>query len=383
MFFQKVREGAPDSVFGMLGAFQADPRPEKISLMVGIYKNEALQSELLPVVKKVRGDFAADYLPFEGVPGLEELLGPLVFGPEYGTGYSDRIYMTQTVGGTSALRIGADFLAQEVGRKVYAPNPTWGNHRNIFERAGCTLELLPYYRRGLDIEAYLAALRALPASSIVLFHPTCHNPTGCDPTFEQWVEISSICQERKLFPFFDFAYQGLGDGMEEDAKVVRMFQERGHEMLVAYSCSKNFSLYCQRVGALFVVCPDIGTKLRVGSQIRRIIRAMYSNPPEHGGRIVAEILKQSDLRKQWLDQVEKMRMRIVRARDELVDHLEGFDHLRDRKGMFLVLDLTHAQVQALIEKHAIYSLEHGRISIAGLNEKNIPRVAKGIMDVCE
>lgn len=379
MFFDHVREGAPDAIFGMLGAFLADPRPEKINLMVGIYKDESLKSELIPVVREIKErlqDFAADYLPFEGVKELPELLAPLVFGKNL-----PHMYVAQSVGGTGALRVGAEFLAQEVSKRVYLPNPTWGNHRNIFERAGFTISNLPYYnheKRSFDREAYIAALKVAEPMSVVIFHPTCHNPTGSDPSFEDWKEISSICQERRLFPFFDFAYQGFGDGLEEDAKVIRLFAERGHEMFVAYSCSKNFSLYCQRMGALFAVCKDAGAKFRVGSQIKRIIRAMYSNPPSHGARIVVEVL--SHEKERWMEQVEAMRQRLTRARELLALRL-GYRHLLQRKGMFLYLDLNQHQVQELIQKHAIYTLESGRISLAGLTPANTDIVAQKVKAV--
>jgi aspartate/tyrosine/aromatic aminotransferase len=331
----------------------------------------------------------ANYLSFVGLPEFLGCLGSLVFGKGWDAG---RIYAAQSLGGTGALRVGADFLAQEVGRRVYVPQPTWGNHRNIFERAGFGVESIPYYceaKHGFDGEGYLARLGALEPKSIVVFHAACHNPTGSDPTFEEWKKISAICKERSLLPFFDFAYQGFGDGLEEDARVVRYFLEQGHEMLVAYSCSKNFSLYSQRIGALFVICKDGQARERVGSQVNRIIRAMYSNPPAHGARIVAEILTSGDLCAAWKKEVDLMRRRIVAAHKGLFDLLiaksksRDFSFLKGRKGMFTYLDLSKAEVQALIEQHGVYTLDNGRISVAGLTPANTPIVAEKIIAVCK
>ncbi|MDE3045044.1 MAG: aspartate/tyrosine/aromatic aminotransferase [Verrucomicrobiota bacterium] len=395
IFFEHVIEGPPDAVFGLMGTFRADQRPEKINLMVGIYKDEHLKSEVMPVVKKAKekvlaSDQMADYLPFDGAPQFFESLGKLVFR-EWGN-VEDRVYATQAIGGTGALRLGADFLAQEVGKRVWIPQPTWANHRGIFERAGFTVETLPYYssaQHGIDKSAYFKHLRSLPPKSVVLFHGTCHNPTGCDPTLEEWKEISHICKERSLLPFFDFAYQGFGDGVEEDAGPVRLFLDEGHEFLVAYSCSKNFSLYCQRVGALFVVCKEAAVKPRVGSQIKRIIRTTYSNPPAHGAKIVAEVLNDRALKVEWLKELDQMRHRISQARALLVKKLVAkakkidFRFVQQHKGMFSYLDLSPKQVKELMEKHGIYMLDSGRINVAGLTSQNIDRVVDQVIAVSE
>lgn len=397
MFFDQVMEGPPDAIFGMMGAYEADQRSYKTNLMVGIYKDEQLQSALLPSVKLAKErvlakDCLANYLSFQGISAYSQALGELIFGKNLWTANEARIYAAQSLGGTGALRLGADFLRQEVGQEIYLPQPTWGNHRNIFERAGYHIHTLPYYsaeKHGFDAEAYLAKLRMLPPKSIVLCHAACHNPTGSDPTFAEWEQISAVCKERALFPFFDFAYQGFGEGLELDAKVVRMFLDEGHEMMVAYSCSKNFSLYSQRVGALFVVCPNGEQRLRVASQLNRIIRALYSNPPAHGARIVLEILSDPDLCRAWKQEVEQMRIRINRAHTDLSKALiskakrRDFSFLTKRKGMFSYLDLSQSEVAALIAKYAVYTLESGRISVAGLTPLNTDLVANHIIAVCE
>ncbi len=388
MFLDHVSEGAPDPVFGLQGAFAADLRAEKMSLMVGIYKDAQLKSELMPIVDQEKAaDRMADYLPIDGLVEFTQQVGELCFGHDQWSKHRSKIYGAQAVGGTGALRVGAEFLAQEVGRSVWIPHPTWPNHRSILERAGCTVSTLPYYNRDLhsfDRKAYLDALQALPEKSIVLFHAACHNPTGSDPTFEDWTRISDICKERQLFPFFDMAYQGFGAGIEEDARAVRYFLEQGHEMAVAYSCSKNFSLYCQRVGALFVVCGDAAVKGRVASQVKRIIRALYSNPPAHGAFLVAQILKSPAKREIWKQELEAMRKRISSMREKLVKKLPSrFSFVKHHKGMFSYLDLDKEQVARLIEEEAVYTLDSGRINLAGLNDENIDRFIESLRRVCE
>lgn len=392
MFFHNVNEAQPDAVFGLLGTFAADVRAQKVDLMVGIYKNEHLKAELLPSVRRAKEqimgqDLLADYLPMDGLRELVELLGPLVFGEGAWREAHGRIYGAHTVGGTGALRAGAEFLAQEVTKSIYVSNQTWPNHHAVFERAGCRVEQYPYYsreKRGFDFDAMAEVLEKLPPKTAVLLHACCHNPTGCDPTVQEWKEISLIMKEKKLLPFFDFAYQGLAEGLDEDAEAVRIFMRDGHEMLIAYSCAKNFSMYCQRVGALFVVDENAAVKLRVGSQVKRIVRALYSNPPAHGARVVVEVLKQEDLRRVWHKDLEAMRHRLKSMRMALVQRLSrggNFDYLSGCKGMFSFMDLSQGQVQKLIDEFAVYLLANGRISIPGLNAKNIDYVVNSILSV--
>ncbi|MCI0619312.1 aromatic amino acid transaminase, partial [bacterium] len=375
MFFDQVGEAPPDPIFGLAQAFKADVRKEKVNLVVGIYYDEHLRAELLSSARAAKTDILsqdlmADYLPIDGLHEMIELLGPLVFGDQAWSEHHGRIYAAHTTGGTGALRVGAEFLAKEIGKSFYVPNHTWPNHRSILERAGCQFENYPYYsreKRGFDFEAMAAFLGGLKEKSIVILHACCHNPTGCDPSLEQWKEISRIMKEKRLLPFFDFAYQGLGDGLEKDADAVRVFLKDGHEMLIAYSCSKNFSMYCQRVGVLFIVDENSAIKTRVGSQIKRIIRALYSNPPAHGARIVREILKRDDLRKVWLKDLESIRRRIHLMRETLIQRLiskaKGIDfgYLKGCKGMFSFIDMDRSQVQKMIDEFAIYMTDNGRI----------------------
>jgi aspartate/tyrosine/aromatic aminotransferase len=397
MFFSGVLEGQPDAVFGLAGAFKADVRPEKVDLMVGIYKDANLCAALPSSVVKAKQeilsrDLQADYLPLDGLAEFHDLVGRLVFSDVVWEEAKGKIYAAQTAGGTAALRVGGEFLAQEVGKTIYIPDPTWPNHRQIFERAGLRVETYPYYSRqkkAFDCEAMCQKLSALPEKTIVVLHAACHNPSGCDPTLEEWKRISAIMKEKKLLPFFDSAYQGLGDGLQRDASALRYFMKEGHEMLIAYSCSKNFGLYCQRVGALFVVNENSAVKIRVGSQIKRIIRALYSNPPSHGAKIVIDILTQKPLREEWEGELEGMRKRIVATREELVRKLSArgqktdFSYLHKREGLFMYIDLSKTQVQRLIDEFAVYLLDSGRISVAGLAEKNIDYVVDSIIRVVE
>jgi len=389
MFFDQVPAGRPDAVFGLGAAFKKDPRPNKVDLTVGIYKNERLEAELFPVVKEAKAkvlgeDFLADYLPMDGLPEFSDQLGTLMLGKSLWPGEAARVYGAESVGGTGALRVGAEFLRREVGKKICIPDPTWPNHKQIFERAGFEVGTYPYYeKRVFDCEKACRKLKELPEKTVVLFHASCHNPTGCDPTEEDWKRLSEICLKKKLLPFFDFAYQGLGEGLEQDAQGVRWFVQQGHEMGIAYSCSKNFSLYCQRVGALFFIGKDAAAKARIGSQVKQTIRAMYSNPPAHGARIVTHILTHATLREQWKKELESARKRVVSIRKELVTRLgkERFHYLLRSVGLFAYLDLTKAQVEKLIQQYGVYLLQDGRINVAGLTKNNVEYVAESILSV--
>ncbi len=396
MIFDEVLEAKPDPIFGLTGSFKADVRENKVNLLVGIYKDEKLRSPLLPSVEKARElvgrqEEVADYLPFEGLSGFVDEIGKVIFGQGWDQEHS-RIFGAQAVGGTGALRLGAEFLAQEVSKRVSISHPTWPNHRGVFERAGFSVDSYTYYsseKKWFDLEGMCKSLETLEEKSIVVLHAACHNPTGCDPSREEWEQISDLMLRRGLVPFFDFAYQGFGLGVDEDAYPVRLFYERGHEMLVAYSCSKNFSLYNQRVGALYVVTPDPVVKMRVGSQVNGCIRTLYSNPPAYGARLVWEVLKNSTLKKEWEGDLKAIRSRLSSAREQLVSGLtsqakrKDFHYLRNHKGMFSFVDLDKSQAQQLIDEYAIYLIDNGRISIAGLTSENIDYVVRAILAVSD
>ncbi len=252
------------------------------------------------------------------------------------------------------------------------------------------VETLHYYNsstHSFDRDAFLKELRTVPEKGVVLFHAACHNPTGSDPTMEDWEVISDICKERGIFPFFDYAYQGFGEGIAEDSKVLRLFLNAGHEMLVAYSCSKNFGLYCQRVGALFAIGGSKAIKIKVGSQIKKVIRANYSSPPAHGAMLIAEILKDPILTAQWIKDVHCMRDRIYSMREKLVLNLKSrtghFDFIQKHKGMFSYLDLTKPQTDRLMNEFGVYVLDKGRVNVAGLNEHNIDYFVNSLLKVCD
>lgn len=381
MFFQQIKEAAPDPIFGLLGAFHRDPRREKINLMVGIYKDNEGNAPVLKSVQRAMGrmeETVADYLPIDGLPELVEVIGLLAFGQ-----LNETIYGAHTPGGTGALRVGAELLIQEGAKGCYVPNQTWPNHFSIFQRAGFEVMEYPYYsfkKKGFDLESVLSFFSKIPKRSILVFHACCHNPTGADPTSTQWHEISKIVKNRELFPFFDFAYQGLGEGITKDREAVEIFLQEGHEMAVAYSCSKNFSMYCQRVGALFVVSEK---KKAVESQTKKIIRALYSNPPAHGARLVTEVLKRE--KGLWSEELDKMRLRLNKMRDLLIDRLSGHmdvEYLQNHKGMFSLMELNKQQVERLIQEFGIYMTDNGRISVAGLTTENVDYVVNSLVKVC-
>jgi len=397
MFFQEVLEAKADPIFGLNEAFQADPRPNKVNLVVGIYKDDALRPVLMPSVKRAKDelvatDFTADYLPIDGFPDFYNRIGGLVFGENLWAENQSRIYAGQTIGGTGAIQIGGQFLSQEGMKSIVIPNPTWPTHRSILERAGCTVDSYAYYDRkqhGVDFEALLSSLSSFPEKTAVLLHTVCHNPTGCDLSVREWEELSRFMKNRKLLPFFDFAYHGLGEGIEKDRKPIEIFLEEGHEMIVAYSCSKNFSLYCQRVGALFIVEENGLGKRRIGSQVKRIMRSLYSNPPAYGCQIVAHLLQVSSLRAEWEKDLASMRHRIASMRESLIQRLSAsrsktdFQFLLKHKGMFSFIDLEQSQVHRLIHEFGIFLTDNGRISLSGLSSRNIEYVVKGLIAVCE
>ena len=389
MFFQAVPEAPPDAVFGLMGTFKADPRPQKVNLLAGVYKNERLETVLLPSVQKAIEQkyrtLPADYLPIDGIQEFVDALGPVIFGKHW----SSKIYGAHAVAGTGALRLGVEFIAREVSKTIYIPQPSWPIHRLVFERAGCRVETYPYYnpaKHGYDHALFMDFLGSLAPKSVVVLHAACHNPTGSDPTADEWAEIAGRMLERGLLPFFDFAYQGLGDGLEEDAAALRHFASSGMEFLVAYSCSKNFSLYAQRVGALYVVSENGAEKSKIASQIKQIIRSLYSSPPAFGAVMVAHILN-GPLRGEWEKELTAMRHRLQTVRSAFVHQLmdqtqkSDFRPLLKHRGMFSFIDLEKPQVRQLIDRFGIYMLDNGRINIAGLNDHNLDYVVKSLISV--
>jgi len=385
-----------DPILGVTEAFNADPNPRKVNLGVGVYCDENGKVPLLECVKRAEReitDMAAprSYLPIDGIAAYDREVRTLLFGANADVVGAGRAVTVQALGGTGGLKVGADFLRRFApGAQVWISDPSWENHRALFEGAGFKVNTYPYYEpatHGLDFPGMIAALERLTPGSIVLLHACCHNPTGVDPTPAQWPRIVEVVRARGLVPFVDLAYQGFGDGMDADGAVVRSFAATPGPLLVASSFSKSFSLYGERVGALSVVAADKDEAGRVLSQLKRLIRANYSNPPTHGGQIVATVLCSPELRALWEAELATMRNRIKLMRALLVERLHervpGADYrfMLAQRGMFSYSGLTKAQVQVLREEFSVYAIDTGRICVAALNTRNIEDVAAAIANV--
>ena len=385
-----------DPILGLTEAFNADPNPGKVNLGVGVYYDDGGKVPLLDCVRRAESMLLAQaapraYLPIDGLPAYDRAVRELVFGADCPALKEGRIVTVQTLGGTGGLKVGADLLrriAPQAG--VWISDPTWENHRGLFENAGFTAGAYPYYddkTHGLKFEDMLAALRALPAGSIVLLHACCHNPTGVDLSAEQWKSVLEEVASRGLTPFLDFAYQGFAEGIEADGAAVRNFARAGIPVLVSSSFSKSLSLYGERVGSLSVVAQSADEAERVLSQLKRLVRTNYSNPPTHGGRVVATVLTTPELRSLWEQELGHMRERIREMRRLLVKRLRervpkiDFSFIERQRGMFSYSGLSREQVVRLREEFAVYAIESGRICVAALNTKNIDYCADGIARV--
>ncbi len=387
MYFEKLEELPHDPILGIKGAFLQDPRSQKVDLGVGNYKNERLQEEVMEVVKEAetvicKQEKKADYLPIDGSQEFLQKAGELVFQEEYVL-LSHKLYAAQSVGGTGALRVLGELLVKLGGKEIYLCNPTWPNHHLIFEKAKLKIITYRYLEDNgieLDFKNQIKILQKASENSIVVFHASCHNPTGIDPSRREWEELLAICQHKRLFPIFDLAYQGLGIAVAEDAWPVRLFAKSGIEMATAVTFSKNFSLYSQRVGSLFILGKDEEQKRKIASHVKQIIRSFYSNPPSHGAMIVTEVLQNEKMRRRWELELAKMRERMQKMREAL-SLLLSSPQIMQQKGMFSLLPLTVSQVKELQAKYGIYLLENGRINIGGLNNANVQIVADAIKKV--
>ncbi|MGF6289515.1 amino acid aminotransferase [Paraburkholderia youngii] len=385
-----------DPILSLNEDFQLDPRPNKVNLSIGIYFDDAGK---LPVIDAVRRAETAlldaigprSYLPMAGLPLYRDTAQALVFGANSAARAEGRIATLQTLGGSGALKVGADFLKRYFpGSQVWISDPSWENHRVIFEGAGLTVNTYPYYdpqTGGLRFAEMLAAIDALPEKSVVLLHACCHNPTGVDLSPVQWAELAPVLQRRKLIAFVDMAYQGFGAGLEEDAAPVRLLADANVPLIVANSFSKNFSLYGERVGALSVVCKSADEAARVAGQLMSAVRANYSNPPTHGARLVANVLADATLRASWEAELGAMRERILAMRNVIHAGLDGRvdEVMRARyvaqRGMFTYTGLSESQVERLRNEYAVYVLRSGRMCVAGLNARNADYVASSIAAV--
>ena len=394
--FEKVTAAPADPILGLTEEFRNDHRSHKINLGVGIYKNDAGDTPILKTVKKAEQilldtEKTKNYLSIEGNAEYGVLVQGLLFGADSEIVTSRRARTAQAPGGTGALRIGAEFLArQKLSRKVWISNPTWVNHFQVFGAAGMETGEYTYYNpqtRGLDFDGMLTSLTAAAPGDVVLLHGCCHNPTGIDPTIEQWETLAKFCAERQLLPFFDFAYQGFAFGVEEDAAGLRTFARYHREMLVASSFSKNFGLYNERVGAITLVTESADVANVAFSQVKTTIRANYSNPPAHGAAVVTTVLKDPALKAEWIAEVKEMRDRIWEMRELFVAKLKAqgvkqdFSFMTEQNGMFSFSGLDKAQVARLKDEFAVYIVGSGRISVAGITRNNIDAICAAIAGV--
>ena len=394
--FAAIEMAPRDPILGITEAFNADKNPNKVNLGVGVYYDDNGKVPLLECVRKAEAQLMEKaaprtYLPIEGLAAYDKAVQELVFGADSAVIQEKRAITAQAIGGTGALKLGADFLKRfSPNAQVWISDPSWENHRALFESAGFAVNNYAYYdpaTRGVNFDGMMKALNDMPAGSIVVLHACCHNPTGADLTEAQWTDVIQVVTKRGLVPFLDMAYQGFGDGIDEDGKVVRRFADAGGPLFVSNSFSKSFSLYGERVGALSIVATSTEEASRVLSQLKRVIRTNYSNPPVHGGQVVATALSTPELRKIWEEELAGMRVRIREMRQSLVQKLKekapghDFDFVIKQRGMFSYSGLTKAQVERLRTEFSIYAVDTGRICVAALNSRNIDSVVEAIAKV--
>jgi len=388
--FEHIAPYAGDPILTLNEAFGRDPRAHKINLSIGIYFDDAGRLPVMAAVREAETAMLQDigarpYQPMEGAANYRQAVQDLLFGPGHEAVTSGRIATVQTIGGSGGLKVGSDFLQRHFPQsQVWVSDPTWDNHRAMFEGAGLAVHTYPYYDAaagGLRFGEMLAAFKALPAQSIVLLHACCHNPTGVDLSAAQWAELIPVIRARRLIPYVDIAYQGFGDGIDEDAFAIRALADAGISFFCASSFSKSFSLYGERCGALSVVCPNAAEAELVLGQLRATVRRNYSSPPTHGGQIVARVLQTPALRARWTAELDAMRKRIQTMRQRLHAVLgaklpgRNVDYFISQRGMFSYTGLSPAQADRLREEHAVYVLRSGRMCVAGLNSSNVDATA--------
>lgn len=395
--FKHVDAYAGDPILSLMETFKADPRADKVNLSIGLYYDEAGVVPQLAAVAEVEQRQAGQphaaslYLPMEGLAAYRQAIQALLFGADHPAVTAGRVATVQTVGGSGALKVGADFLKRYfAGSEVWVSNPTWDNHRAIFEGAGFKVNTYPYFddaTRGVDFDGMLATLNTLGKNSIVLLHPCCHNPTGVDLDQQQWQQVVEVVKARELIPFLDIAYQGFGEGLVEDAFAIREMARAGVPCLVSNSFSKIFSLYGERVGGLSVVCDDVATAGSVLGQLKATVRRNYSSPPAFGAQLVAGVLGDVALNAQWAAEVEVMRKRILDMRQGLVDLLgellpgEDFQFFLRQRGMFSYTGFSVEQVRRLRDEFGVYLIDSGRVCMSGLRPANLRQVAEAFAAV--
>ncbi|MDG5467231.1 aspartate/tyrosine/aromatic aminotransferase [Deltaproteobacteria bacterium IMCC39524] len=394
--FEKVQIAPPDPILGLTEMFKADPNPDKINLTVGVYQDANGETPVLATVKEaekriLEQEKSKGYLPMTGEPAYCAQVQELLFGEGHEIIATKRAATAQCPGGTGALRVAGDYLhTLHPGAKIWLSNPTWANHNTIFAAAGLTCEKYDYrdpVTNGLDFDAMCESIKTIPKGDIILLHGCCHNPTGIDPTVEQWALLGDLLAEQGVLPLVDFAYQGLGAGIEQDRAGLLELTKKVKQMLICSSFSKNFGLYRERTGALTVVADSADQAATVMSQVKLRIRYNYSNPPSHGGQIVATVLSDKELKARWIEEVADIRNRINEMRHLLVKTLkekglkEDFSPIIEQCGMFSVTRLTKEQVKELREKYSIYIVDSGRINVAGLTHDNMDRLCEAVKAV--
>ena len=396
MFFDKIEAAPADPILGLGEAFKAETRSNKVNLGIGVYKDAQGQTPIVRAVKEaekrlLETENTKNYLTIDGVADYNAQTQVLLFGTDSEIIANKRAKTAQSLGGTGALRVAAEFAKRQTNAKnVWISAPTWPNHNAIFKAVGINIRDYRYYDKnthGLDWDGLIEDLSQAEAGGIVLLHGCCHNPTGIDPTPEQWETLAKMSAEKGWLPLFDFAYQGFANGLEEDAYGLRAFAKLNPELLVASSYSKNFGMYNERVGAFTVVAADEDTANRAFSQVKSIIRVLYSNPASHGGATVALVLKDEALKAQWIAELDEMRARIKEMRQKFVDLLQeygaeqDFSFIVQQNGMFSFSGLTPEQVDRLKDEFAIYAVRSGRINVAGITEDNIHYLCESIVKV--
>jgi aromatic-amino-acid transaminase len=394
--FSEIPLAPPDPILGLTEAFQADKNPQKVNLGVGVYQDGQGKVPVLKVVREAEKRWyekedSKSYIGIDGVPLYNTEVKRLLFGTDAPIVKEGRVVTAQALGGTGALRVGADFLRRFLPEaSIWLSKPSWENHRAVFETAGFTVNEYPYYdaqKQGVDFDGMLGALAKLPAKSVVLLHACCHNPTGVDLDAAQWSQVAALLKERGVVPYVDFAYQGFGAGIAEDAVAVRAFTEAGAPFLISSSFSKSFSLYRERVGAISFVTENADEAKRVTSQLKRVIRTNYSSPSSHGAQVAGMVLSDPELRKQWEAELTEMRERIQRMRGLFVERLaqkgvtRDFSFIKRQNGMFSFSGIALEHVRKLRSDFGLYIVDSGRICLAALNEKNVDYVTDSIAQV--
>jgi aromatic-amino-acid transaminase len=396
MIFTQVELAPADPILGLTDEFKADTRTNKVNLGVGIYKNEAgltpiLESVKLAEQRLLKTEESKNYLGIEGVQAYNSAVQALLFGDDHQVVKNKRALTAQAPGGTGSLRVAAEFLVRNTEAKtIWVSNPTWANHKNIFQSASLTIKEYRYYKaetHDKDFDAMVEDLSSAKAGDLVLLHGCCHNPTGIDLTESQWHTVADICLKQELVPLFDFAYQGFGDGVDEDANGLRILANAVPELLIANSFSKNFGLYNERIGAVTIVAENEADVKKAFSQVKSTIRGNYSNPPAHGALIVSTILADTELKTLWEVELKEMRERIAKMRTLFVETLkqegvtQDFSFISRQNGMFSFSGLSKEQVAKLKDEHAVYIVGSGRISVAGMTKNNMPVICKAIASV--